>query len=234
MRTKISGSGLKVLAMTAMLLDHLTAYLWNDVPAMTATLFVTDGVAVTPNVLLRAFGRLAFPIFAFLVAEGFCHTGNKVRYLIGLLVLAFLSEVPWQLCSTGASAGDYHNVVFTLALGVAVLLAVTAEGTVPRGLRYAVAFGCVALAAYGGADYGALGVGFVVLCFALRERAALRAVAGTCVLSAFPMGLLAGLAFIPISAYDGTRGFIRGPWLKYLFYVFYPAHLLVIYLIRIL
>ena len=72
-------------------------------------------------------------------------------------------------------------------------------------------------------------MGFVVLCFALREKSSLRAVAGTCVLSPLPLGLLAGLAFIPIAAYDGTRGFIRGRWLKYLFYAFCPAHLLIIY-----
>ena len=74
-----------------------------------------------------------------------------------------------------------------------------------------------------------LTVAFIVLLYALRRHTVLQAMAGCCML---PMKWRAGLAFIPISMYNGRRGFIRGQLAKYLFYAFYPAHLLIIYLLQ--
>ena len=78
-------------------------------------------------------------------------------------------------------------------------------------------------------DYGVGGFGFILLLYVLREKKILQAVLGTCFESG---GWAAGLAFIPINLYNGKRGFIRTPPLKYAFYIAYPLHILILYWIR--
>ena len=78
-------------------------------------------------------------------------------------------------------------------------------------------------------DYGCSGYGFILMLYVLRENKILQAVIGSCMLSS---RWQAGLAFIPISMYNGQRGFVKGPLAKYAFYLFYPLHLLLIYWLR--
>ena len=78
------------------------------------------------------------------------------------------------------------------------------------------------------ADYGFKGYVFIMLMYALREHEVLRIL---------PSALLAQpwfsmTAFIPISLYNGKRGFIKGKVLKYTFYAIYPVHIFVIYLLK--
>lgn len=102
----LSGSALKIIAVVSMVIDHYAYYLM-------------DGNTMTYEVM-RCFGRIAFPVFAFLVAEGFAHTRNRMRYFLSLMLFAVVSEVPWYLLN---GADGTHNVMFTLALGVAALAA---------------------------------------------------------------------------------------------------------------
>jgi hypothetical protein len=78
-------------------------------------------------------------------------------------------------------------------------------------------------------DYGSSGVSFILLLYVLRQNRLLQSAIGCCFLGS---RWIAGLAFIPINFYNGCRGFIQGPIGKYLFYVFYPVHLLAIYFVR--
>ena len=100
----LSGSALKIIAVLSMVTDHCAYYLLDD-----------GSVAYE---VMRCFGRIAFPVFAFLVAEGFAHTRNRMRYFLSLLLFAIISEVPWYLLN---GADGTHNVMFTLALGVTAL-----------------------------------------------------------------------------------------------------------------
>ena len=102
----LSGSALKIIAVLSMVADHCAYYL-------------LDGNTWAYEVM-RCFGRIAFPVFAFLVAEGFAHTRNRMRYFFSLLLFAVISEVPWYLLN---GADGTHNVMFTLALGVLALAA---------------------------------------------------------------------------------------------------------------
>ena len=102
----LSGSALKVIAIISMVIDHCAYYLMEH-----DTLLYE---------VMRCFGRIAFPVFAFLVAEGFRHTRNRMRYFLQLLSFAVISEVPWYLLN---GADGAHNVMFTLALGVMALAA---------------------------------------------------------------------------------------------------------------
>jgi len=96
----ISGSWLKVIAMLSMLIDHIAYYYGCDNPYLYE--------------LMRTVGRIAFPTFAFLLAEGFVHTRNRQKYLISLFAFALLSEIPWMLLNHDGS----HNVIFTLLAGI--------------------------------------------------------------------------------------------------------------------
>ena len=80
-------------------------------------------------VLLRLAGGLAFPIFAFLLVEGFLHTRDRKRYLAKLCVFALISEIPFDLALFGTPFyRGYQNVFFTLAIGVAVMMGLEKMG----------------------------------------------------------------------------------------------------------
>ena len=210
----LSGSALKIIAVLSMVTDHCAYYL-------------LDESSVTYEVM-RCFGRIAFPVFAFLVAEGFAHTRNRMRYFLSLLLFAAISEVPWYLLN---GADGTHNVMFTLALGVAALAAFE------RLREHRVLCCCsillmVWLAAWLGTDYEWRGVLIIVVFYLLgmvkNTPVTLRRMLQ--LLFAFPIMMHYGitgalLACAVIFLYDGTRGFIHGNVAKYGFYVFYPAHL---------
>ena len=225
----LSGSGLKMVAVVTMLIDHLALYLWRVDPDMWEPLFTIGHHTLTPYLLLRGIGRLAFPIFAFLIVEGYQHTRDRWRYGRNLLVFALLSELPWNLVHTGTWHYSHQNVFFTLFLGYLGICVIEHYRT--YWSRYVLSLlALLAASVLLRADYGASGFGFILLVYLLRDSRLLQAIIGSCTL---PNGLVAGLAFIPINMYNGCRGFIQGPVLKYAFYAFYPLHLLVIYLIQL-
>lgn len=213
-----SGSALKIIAVVSMVIDHCAYYLMDD-----------NTMAYE---VMRCFGRIAFPVFAFLVAEGFAHTRNRMRYFLSLLLFAAVSEVPWYLLN---GADGTHNVMFTLALGVSAL-------AVFERLREHRILCCLSilltawLAAWLEADYEWRGVLLIVVFYLLGfgkgKFVTLRRMMQ--LLFAFPLMMHYGitgalLACAVIFIYDGTRGFIHGNVAKYGFYVFYPAHLLLLF-----
>ena len=220
----LSGSALKIIAVLSMVTDHCAYYLLDE-----------GSVAYE---VMRCFGRIAFPVFAFLVAEGFAHTRNRMRYFLSLLLFAVISEVPWYLLN---DADGTHNVMFTLALGVAVLAAF-------ERLREHRVLCCCSLlltawlAAWLGTDYEWRGVLMIVVFYlfstirSMNTPIILRRMMQ--LLFAFPLMMHYGvigalLACAVIFLYDGTRGFIHGNVAKYGFYAFYPVHLFLIGLTRI-
>jgi hypothetical protein len=222
----LSGSALKAIAVAAMVIDHVGICLESrPVP-----LFTAFGQQITLYLVMRFIGRLAFPIFAFLIVEGYRHTRNRIRYGASLLLFAFLSEIPWDLFNSGMwFSFDKQNVFFTLFLGYLGIFAYEYF----RGRRFLRVFAIVLLLAaslFLQADYGLGGFCFLLLVYALRDYELLRDAVGVAVL---PSKLEAGLAFFPLALYNEKRGFIKGPVLKYAFYFFYPLHLLILYFIRI-
>ena len=214
----LSGSALKIIAVLSMVTDHCAYYLLDE-----------SSVAYE---VMRCFGRIAFPVFAFLVAEGFAYTRNRMRYFLSLLLFAAISEVPWYLLN---GADGTHNVMFTLALGV---LALTAF----ERLREHRVLCCCSilmtawLAAWLGTDYEWRGVLMIIVFYLLgmvkNTPVTLRRMLQ--LLFAFPLMMHYGItgalfACIVIFLYDGTRGFIHGNVAKYGFYIFYPAHLFLLW-----
>ena len=224
----LSGSGLKVLAMGTMLIDHLAAFYWWYDPQFFQPLFSIGHRHITLYFILRMVGRLAFPIFCFLIVEGFLHTHDRRKYGRNLLLFAFISEMPWNLVHTGTWQYNGQNVMFTLCLGFLGLCAMEYFRNDIRRMGFTL-IGLLAVAVLLRADYGCVGYGFILLLYSLRHNRLLQAVIGSCALSG---QWIAGLAFVPINMYNGHRGFIQGPVAKYAFYLFYPVHLFLIYLLQ--
>jgi hypothetical protein len=224
----LDGSALKLLAVIFMLIDHTGAVIVSRCPQN--VLFTVLGRAVTLYKLMRLVGRVAFPLFAFLLVEGFLHTHDRRRYALRLGVFALLSEVPFDLAFKGKVLEWTHqNVFITLCLGVLGLWAL--EKFKGHGGKLLLSLlGLFLVALVSRCDYGIKGFGFVLLLYLLRERPISRAVIGAGYLSATWQ---AGLAFVPIAFYNGERGFIRGKALQYAFYLFYPLHLLLLYCLKV-
>lgn len=220
----LSNSVLKVIAVITMLIDHFASVFMRE---SNIELFGN----FTLYDLMRAVGRISFPIFAFLLVEGFIHTRDRKKYGIRLFIFALISEVPWDLEHFGKPFYIMsQNVFFTLLIGyLCMCLANKAEES-DKKLKYVLLlFGLLIAANYGYTDYGIGGVCFILILWFFRNYPVYRAILGICILS---YRHFAGLAFIPIGLYNGKRGFIKGRILQFAFYAIYPAHMLIFYFIK--
>ena len=219
----LSGSTLKLLAVLTMLIDHGAICL-----AARLNIPLLPGGSLTLYTLMRGVGRLSFPLFSFLLTEGFRHTRNRLRYGLNLLIFALLSELPFNLLIGGALFYAKQNVFFTLLLGYLGIWAAESFRE-DRKKQLPLLLGLFVIAFLLRADYGWKGFCFILLLYYLGEFPAVQALGCSALL---PWPYAVGLAFLPINLYNGRRGFVRGPVLKYLFYAFYPAHLLLLWLLR--
>lgn len=226
----MSGSVLKLLACLSMLLDHIAAYAPNCIPGIGDVLFSIGSKEITIYYLMRSAGRLAFPIFAFLIAEGFIHTRNRTKYAINLLAFAIISEIPFNLAYSGNFFSPKQNVFFTLLFGYLGICCVERFNTTKNFRELLILSGLFVLSIIFRADYGCFGYGFTILMYILRKNRVLMAIIGSCVL---PSRWIGGTAFIPICLYNGKRGFATGIIAKYGFYLFYPVHHLILYFCQI-
>lgn len=215
----LSGSTLKLIATLSMLLDHIGAFI--------VVFFESSNYLNILYCVLRSIGRIAFPIYCFLITEGFIHTSNRKKYGVNLVIFAFVSELPWELITAELNYSK-HNVYFTLLFGYLGLCAI--DDLENEKIKQAIAMiSLFALAYIFDADYGVYGFGFIMALYVLRNKKTYQAVICSCLA---PSGIIAMFAFIPINMYNGKRGFIKGKLVKYLFYGFYPLHLIVLYIIQ--
>lgn len=223
----INGSWLKILAVVCMVIDHVS-YLILPHFDLFCQEFDVLGKTYTLIKLLRLVGRLAFPIFAFLITEGFKYTKNQKKYGLNLLAFALISELPYNMffCGRVFYLGS-QNVFVTLFLGFLALYVLENIHTDTEKAIYI--FGIVVLALLLRCDYGAKGVILIILLYLLKNQLPFASVLSLGLLSG---GIAAWCAFVPINMYNGKRGFIKGKFLKYAFYGFYPAHMLILYAIK--
>ena len=226
----LSGSMLKLIAIITMFIDHTALLLSPQIPLMTVPFFTVGSHAITLHYVMREIGRLAFPIFCFLVTEGFSHTRSKKRYAFGLLLFAVISEIPFNVMKSGQVFNpNYQNIFFTLFLGVLMLYVIENVRTELVKAILLVTIGVVAVLLK--CDYGLSGVLLIVLIYVLKGRPAIQAVLAYPLLSG---GIAALTAFIPINMYNGERGFIKSKAMKYAFYVFYPLHMTILIAIKLI
>lgn len=229
----LDGGTLKLIAAVLMLTDHV-------------------GAILLPQVLiLRCIGRLAFPIFAFFIAEGYAHTRSFGRYLLRMAIWAAVSEIPFNLEFGHFFVPGRQNVLWTFCLALLTLRGLEELRRETGGARY---LGCGAALAAGFAagellrvDYGGWGVLSVALFYLCRQGRYARPglLVGMLVLNGLCIGSMKTAVFgiqVPIQIfavaalpllwlYNGRPG-AKG-W-RWAFYVFYPAHLLVLEGIRAL
>lgn len=227
----ISGSALKWIAIIAMLIDHTgAALLWPlsyKVTSLSLYRFLTGLYPV-----MRGVGRIAFPIFCFLLVEGFCHTRNVRKYAVRLFIFALVSELPFDFALANELISVRHqNVFFTLLIGLLVMMGVSYFERLPvkNNAQYwlfllmqgAVAAGGLFLAKFLYTDYGFKGVFLIEVLYFLRMDRRVQAIFGAIAIS---WELYGPLGFIPVWFYNGQRG----KQMKYFFYWFYPVHLLLL------
>ena len=221
----LSQEGLKSIACLTMLLDHIGA------------VFVPGYYTYY---ILRILGRIAFPIYCFLLAEGMHYTRNPRKYALRLALGAAASEIPFDLAVYGGLTLAHQSVMLTLLLGFGAL---TVWKRLPIWAGVSVAALLALTAEWLNTDYGAWGVVLIVAFGLLRERPRWQlALVVTLILLAMdsigvpflggiPIELFALLAFLPICLYSGRKaGWGRGAQL--LFYGFYPVHLLLLWLVQ--
>lgn len=229
----LDGGALKCIAAALMLTDHVGAILLPEVLA------------------LRCVGRLAFPIFAFFIAEGYAHTRDFGRYFRRLAILAVVSEIPFNLENGAVFDLTRQNVLWTFCLALLTLRGLEALGR-ERGFGRWAGCGLVLAAGFAAGellrtDYGGWGVVTVALLQLCRDgkyaklwlllaMAAVNGLGmGSLTMPVFggemPIQIFAVAALPVIWLYNGQAG-PKG--LRRAFYVFYPAHLLVLEGIRTL
>lgn len=232
----LSGNALKMIAIITMMIDHIGAAVIENgilrLPELTSFDVIMQSERLMfwwqTDMILRMIGRIAFPIFCFLMVEGFVHTRDVKKYGLRLLAFCFISEIPFDLAFWNSWFEPQHqNVYFTLFLGLIAMIGVKRyrESIWKQMLIVLV---CAGSATFLKTDYGSFGVFLIVLLYWLRGNKKMQTILGAISVA---WELTAPLAFIPLWMYNGERG----KWnVKYLFYVFYPAHILLLWGIRML
>lgn len=211
-KVSLSGSSLKIIAIITMLIDHIGAVLFPQC------------------YLLRFIGRLAFPIFCFLLVEGFTHTRNVKKYALRLGIFALISEIPFDLALFNKLFDFHHqNIFFTLLIGLLVLIGLDKFKNNNLVQYFIFLLGMIIAQAFK-VDYGCVGIIFIVLFYLYHQYQKLLPFTISFFFFSFlasPTESLSTLAILPIACYNGKRGIS----LKYVFYAFYPVHLLILHII---
>ena len=234
----LTANMLRTIAVLLMLSDHIWA------------------TAMSFGDWMTYIGRMAFPIFAFQIAEGFVHTKNFKKYALRLLGFAIVTEIPFNFFYSSRFFNPYHqNVLFTLLLGLLAIKVIDGikKDRSGKNIALSVLYLLLILLAsvIGFVDYGYLGMLTVVMFYLMRDFpfAWLGQLVGMILLNitffeglVFPVEILgktfeipsqgfAVFALIPIWLYGGRKG-KSSKALQYGFYAFYPVHMIVLYLIK--
>ena len=217
----LNGNQLKILALIAMTIDHIGCYLYPT------------------HEWMRIVGRLAFPIFAYMIAEGARYTKNRKKYLGMRFGLGVICQIVYYF----AMGSLFQCILITFTFSIVLIYALdyaiqrkNAEGWILLGLLFIAVFFLVYVLPkllshtdYN-VDYGIWGVLFPVFVYLGGKnkwaRLALAAIPLVFLALSYPKQEYALFALVPLALYNGTRGKWR---MKYLFYIYYPLHLVVIY-----
>lgn len=257
----LTGNSLKIIAILTMLFDHFCKIVLPWFVDNYWRLLEQNGQISTQQFLdidwfirskLYAVGTVAFPLFCFLLTEGFFYTKSRKRYIVSMLAFAILSELPFDLgffsllsrrANTYPFYWDYQNVFFTLFLGLIMMqcLEKFAYKTDNRtgkikafGLQMMSVVIIAAFAELIHSDYGMEGI-LIIAAFYVARRSRLYQVILFLIAYILATGaqptipILISCIFILL--YNGKRGKLK---LKYFFYAFYPVHIAVLYVTTLL
>ena len=227
----ISGAVLKWIAVITMLIDHFAASFLNHYISVTGAFDEVYPLYTS----CRYIGRIAFPIYIFLLIEGYQKTRNVKKYIGRLFVFALISEIPFDLAfSYRLFDSSSQNVFFTLFFGLSALYLMELarvkckeKPALVLPLRLFIIFGFLLLAELFRTDYSYVGVLAILVMYELRQKPALQMIAGCLTLCiSSPTELYALIGVLPVCFYNHKRGH----QMKYFFYLFYPVHLILLWL----
>ncbi|MBQ2744274.1 MAG: hypothetical protein IJF37_01455 [Lachnospiraceae bacterium] len=211
----LSSFQLKMIAIISMVIDHVGMLMFPE------------------EMAFRVIGRMSFPIYCFLIVEGFYHTSNVKNYIKRLAVFALISEIPFNILVSGNLLDvEHQNVFFTLLIGLLTVYAInnTINPMLKSLILVAGAMAAIALMT----DYSFYGIILIYVFFNMREKR-LFACIFMAVMSFIvsPIQGSATMAVIPIMLYNGEKGpgFMDKKVWKYTFYAFYPVHMMALYVI---
>lgn len=222
----MSSFTIKVIACLTMLLDH-----------------IRYSGAVFENFVTQYFGRLSFPLFAFLITEGYSHTKDLKKYYKRLFIFALISQVPFMLFRTLVGEWKMLNIMFTLLLG---LMCITVLDKIKK--KYICIPLIIIIITLGdilNVDYGSFGVLTILVMYLLKDKKMfLPLIYGIILLSYYYiiaeeyilirenllLILFTWISTFIINKYNGKEGNKA----KYFFYWFYPIHMLGVYLLHFL
>ncbi len=239
-RFELTSFALHIMAMVFMIFDHL----WG--------VFATDGY-----LWMTCIGRLTYPIFAFMIVEGYFHTKNLKKYVLRLLIFALISEIPFNLVMSSSWIAPLHqNVLWTFLIGILLIFLNEKANKKALWVRILVFIGTALLGCLLGiitfVDYNHGGVLIILMFYVFRERKWWALLGQIVCLYFISVEVISGqfipielfgktfelvvqsfcvLALIPIWLYQGKQGPYNKA-IRYLYYGFYPAHLLLFALIR--
>lgn len=219
----LTGNALKIMSLIFMTIDHIGCEIFRDMP------------------VLRIIGRLAFPIFAYMIAEGCTYTKNRKRYLLNIFLLALLCQSVYFV----AMGSLYQCILVTFTLSIALIYALDTAFKRKNLSAILIAIAVFAVIAFStlflpnilintdfDIDYGFFGVMLPVFVYFAKGRLPKLLVFSLAVslVALYFSGIQwFSLLTIPIIAfYNGERGKMN---IKHLFYIYYPLHLVVIYFI---
>lgn len=222
----MTSNKLKIIACLTMLIDHVGAVLYPN------------------QIVFRIIGRIAFPIFAFLIVEGYFYTKDFKKYIKRLMIFALVSELPFDLAFFGGIGFEHQNVFFTLFLGLLALHYYDKykESNEKFANVIVLLIGLVSILFF--TDYNIYGIYMIFVFYLYRGNTSriflyIGLINGFMAISNWFSGIItlansvqifALLSFGFIALYNGEKG-KKGIFIKYIFYLFYPIHLLTLYLI---
>lgn len=212
----MTGTALKIVAIISMLIDHIGAVLIDR--------------SQYPELyeMMRLIGRISFPIFCFLLVEGYIHTSNKRHYIIRLAIFAIISEIPFDLAMYGICGiyWNHQNVFFTLLLGLIMLCCID-KFTDNSYMQLGVVAIAALLAFLFNTDYRYSGIIQIAFFYFMRNMQLYR-IFSIVLINLYMKQPFGATALVLTETYRGRRG----ANIKYLFYVFYPVHLIILYIIK--
>lgn len=250
----LTGNALKIIAIIIMVIDHLAAGILMPIIQISANkLNINFNVELAWQVydMMRVIGRIAFPLFCFLLVEGFVHTRNRKKYAFNLFIFALISEFPFDLLFWGDMSRShgtwpfcnvYSNVFFTLLFGLFTLWGMECvskkmndDGKGKKVVSIILQLVCVVIGSvcawYLDTDYAEYGVQLIAVLYFFRENRVVQVLLG--LVFAILTGFFAPtylISYLIILLYNGQRGVLR---VKYLFYWVYPSHIMLFYFILV-
>ncbi len=211
---------IKIIACITMVLDH-----------------IKYAIPQTDCFITEYLGRLSYPLFAFLVVEGYVHTSDLKKYYKRLLIFAIISQIPFMLFRTLVGQWKMLNIMFTLLLG---LLCITVYDKIKKEyISFPICIVLILLGEFLNVDYGWFGVAIIFILYVFKEKNILKLIAYTILIIIYfyfigikvinntvvMLFISMLLPIIIILAYNGKQG----KKMKYFFYWFYPIHMIILY-----